>query len=126
MKPIPDGTSDEMVIETTPEMGVRHLPMPMYSTPSMVGHFEQLCLKMMIPFLAAGENSVGYKIEVKHSAPTTIGMKVTLKAKTIESNERKAVFAVEAYNETGAKIGEGQHERRAIDMTRFSGPSPSA
>ena len=126
MKPIPDGTSDEMVIETTPEMGVRHLPIPMYSTPSMVGHFEQLCLKMMIPFLDAGENSVGYKIEVKHSAPTTIGMKVTLKAEAIESNERKAVFAVEAYNETGVKIGEGKHERRAIDMTRFTGPSTKA
>ncbi len=126
MKPIPDGTSDEMVIETTPEMGVRHLPIPMYSTPTMVGHFEQLCLKMMLPFLGNGENSVGYKVDIKHSAPTPIGMKVTVKAKTIESDERKAVFAVEAYNETGAKIGEGKHERRAIDMTRFAGPSQQA
>jgi predicted thioesterase len=126
MKPIPEGTSDEMVIETTPEMGVRHLPVPMYSTPTMVGHFEQLCLRMMIPYLGAGENSVGYKVEVKHSAPTPIGMKVTVKAKAIESDERKAVFAVEAYNETGAKIGEGKHERRAIDMTRFAGPGQPA
>jgi predicted thioesterase len=81
---------------------------------------------MMIPFLDAGENSVGYKIEVKHSAPTTIGMKVTLKAVATESTERKAVFSVEAYNETGVKIGEGKHERRAIDMTRFTGPSTKA
>ena len=126
MKPIPTGTSDEIVIETTPEMGVRHLPIAMYSTPAMVGHFEQLCLKMMLPFLGEGENSVGYKVEVKHSAPTPIGMKVTVKAKMIESDERKAVFEVEAYNETGAKIGEGKHERRAIDMKRFSGPGQSA
>jgi fluoroacetyl-CoA thioesterase len=123
MKPIPDGTSDEMVIETTPDMGVKHLPMPMYSTPTMVGHIEALCLKMMIPFLNPGESSVGYKVEVKHSAPTPIGMKVTVKAKIAESDERKAVFEVEAYNETGAKIGEGKHERRAIDMTRFGKPS---
>jgi fluoroacetyl-CoA thioesterase len=85
----------------------------------MVGHIEALCLKMMIPFLNPGESSVGYKVEVKHSAPTPIGMKVTVKAKIAESDERKAVFEVEAYNETGAKIGEGKHERRAIDMTRF-------
>lgn len=123
MKPIPDGTSDEMVIETTPDMGVKHLPMPMYSTPTMVGHIEALCLKMMIPFLNPGESSVGYKVEVKHSAPTPIGMKVTVKAKIAESDERKAVFEVEAYNETGAKIGEGKHERRAIDMTRFGAAS---
>lgn len=121
MKPIPEGTSDEMVIETTPEMGVKHLPIPMYSTPTMVGHFEQLCLKVMIPFLGPGENSVGYKVDIKHMAPTTIGQKVTIKAKAIESTERKAVFEVEAYNDTGAKIGEGTHERRAIDMSRFSG-----
>jgi len=121
MKPIPDGTADEMVIETTLDMGVKHLPVPMYSTPTMVGHFEQLCLKMMIPFLEAGESSVGYKVDIKHSAPTPIGMKVTIKATAVESNEKKAVFEVEAYNETGARIGEGKHERRAIDMTRFGG-----
>ena len=123
MKPIPEDTNDEMVIETTPDMGVKHLPLPMYSTPTMVGHIEALCLKMMIPFLDPGESSVGYRVEVKHSAPTPIGMKVTIKSKVIESNERKAIFEVEAYNETGAQIGEGRHERRAIDMTRFGKPS---
>lgn len=121
MKPIPEDVSDEMVIETTPEMGVKHLPLPMYSTPAMVGHIEGLCLKMMIPYLEPGENSVGYKVEIKHTAPTPIGMKVTIKAKVKESDERKAVFEVEAYNETGAKIGEGKHERRAIEMSRFAG-----
>jgi predicted thioesterase len=121
MKPIPEDVSDEMVIETTPDMGVKHLPLPMYSTPTMVGHFEALCLKMMIPYLEPGENSVGYKVDIKHTAPTPIGMKVTVKAKVKESDERKAVFEVEAYNETGAKIGEGKHERRAIDMSRFAG-----
>lgn len=123
MKPIPEGTSDEMVIDTTPDMGVKHLPMPMYSTPSMVQHFETLCLKMMIPFLNPGESSVGYKVDIKHSAPTPIGMKVTVKATIAESDERKAVFEVEAHNESGAKIGEGKHERRAIDMTRFGSAS---
>ena len=123
MKEIPAGTSDEMVIETTPEMGVKHLPVPMYSTPAMVGHFEGLCLKMMIPFLDAGESSVGYRVDVKHTAPTPIGMKVTVKGRVRESDSRKVVFDVEAYNETGAKIGEGMHERRAIDMSRFGGRS---
>lgn len=121
MKPIPEGTEDEMIVETTPDMGVKHLPLPMYSTPTMVGHFEALCLKMMIPYLDSGESSVGYKVDIKHTAPTPIGMKVTIKAKAVESSEKKAVFEVEAYNETGAKIGEGKHERRAIDITRFGG-----
>jgi predicted thioesterase len=122
MKPIPEGTADEITIETTPDMGVKHLPVPMYSTPSMVGHIEGLCLKMMVPFLGPTESSVGYKVEVKHTAPTPIGMKVTVKSRAVESDERKAVFEVEVFNETGARIGEGKHERRAIDISRFAAP----
>ncbi len=123
MREIPEGTSDEMVIDTTPDMGVKHLPMPMYSTPAMVAHFEGLCLKMLIPFQEAGETSVGYRVDVKHTAPTPIGMKVTVKGRVKEQDGRKVVFEVEAYNETGVKIGEGIHERRVIEMSRFAGRS---
>jgi predicted thioesterase len=121
MNEIPEGTIDEMVIETTPDMGVQHLPVPMYSTPAMVAHIEGLCLKMLIPFQDAGESSVGYRVDVKHMAATPIGMKVTVKGKVREQDGRKVVFDVEAYNESGAKIGEGMHERRVIDMSRFAG-----
>jgi predicted thioesterase len=121
MREIPQGTSDEMVIDTTPDMGVQHLPMPMYSTPAMVAHIEGLCLKMLIPFQEPGESSVGYRVDVKHMAATPIGMKVTVKGKVREQDGRKVIFDVEAYNETGAKIGEGMHERRVIDMSRFAG-----
>jgi len=122
MNEIPESTSDEIVIDTTPDMGVKHLPVPMYSTPAMVAHIEGLCLKMLIPFQDAGESSVGYRVDVRHMAATPIGMKVTVKGKVREQDGRKVVFDVEVYNETGAKIGEGMHERRVIDMSRFAGP----
>ncbi len=121
MKQIPKDTADEMIIETTPDMGVKHLPVPMYSTPSMVGHFEGLCLRMLIPFQDAGETSVGYKVNIKHTAPTPIGQKVTIKSRVKDQDHRKVVFEVKAYNESGTKIGEGEHERRVIDMSRFAG-----
>ena len=120
MKQIPEGTSDEMVIETTPDMGVKHLPVPMYSTPAMVAHFEGLCLKLLQKHLDAGETSVGYRVDIRHTAPTPIGMQVTVKGKVKEVDGRKVVFEVEAYNQSGAKIGEGIHERRVIDMARFA------
>jgi predicted thioesterase len=123
MKDIPADTTDEMVIETTPDMGVQHLPLPMYSTPAMVAHIEGLCLKMLIPFQDQGESSVGYRVEVRHMAPTPIGQKVTVKGRVKEQDGRKVVFEVEVFNETGAKIGEGIHERRVIDLTRFAGSS---
>jgi fluoroacetyl-CoA thioesterase len=120
MKEIPEDLSSEMTIDTTPDMGAAHLPVPMYSTPAMVGHIEATCLRMILPYLDAGETSVGYKVDVKHMAPTPIGMKVTVKAKVKESDGRKIEYEVEVFNETGAKIGEGKHERRVIDMSRFA------
>ena len=123
MQELPIGASDEMTITTTPEMGVAHLPVPMYSTPAMVAHFEGLCLKLLQKHLDAGETSVGYRVDIKHTAPTPIGMQVTVKGKVKEVDGRKVVFEVEAYNQTGAKIGEGVHERRVIDMARFGKPS---
>jgi predicted thioesterase len=84
----------------------------------MVGHIEGLCLKMLIPFQDQGESSVGYRVDVRHIAPTPIGQKVTIKGRVKEQEARKVVFEVEAYNEGGTKIGEGLHERRVIDLTR--------
>jgi len=120
MKDIPLGASDELTIKTTPEMGVKHLPVPMYSTPTMVAHFEGLCLQLLQKHLDSGETSVGFRVDVKHLAPTPIGMDVTVKGKVKEVDGRKVVFEVEAYNASGAKIGEGIHERRVIDMARFA------
>ena len=121
MKDLPLGISNEMTIKTTPEMGVAHLPVPMYSTPAMVAHFEGLCLQLLQKHLDSGETSVGFRVDIKHMAPTPIGMEVTVKGKVKEVDGRKVLFEVEAYNGTGAKIGEGFHERRVIDMSRFAG-----
>src|SRR5439155_25077549 len=117
MKEIPADTAEEMVIETTPEMGVRHLPMPMYSTPAMVGHIEGLCLKMLIPLEEQGESSVGYRVDVRHKASTPIGLKVMVKGGVKEQDGRKVVVEGEAYKEGGTKIGVGIHVLRVIDPT---------
>jgi fluoroacetyl-CoA thioesterase len=91
----------------------------------MVAHFEGLCLQLLQKHLDSGETSVGYRVDIKHMAPTPIGMDVTVKGKVAEVDGRKVVFEVEAYNASGAKIGEGFHERRVIDMARFGGAPKS-
>ncbi len=120
MRPLPADLQEEMTIATTPEMGTTHLgPRSFYSTPSLVGHIEALCLRALSRYLDEGENSVGYRVEVRHMAPTPIGQKVTIRARLVEAEGRRFVFAVEAHNETGVKIAEGLHERRVIDVSRF-------
>lgn len=118
------GTADEMTITTTPEMGITHLgpDVPsMYSTPSMIQLIEGTCVRLMSRFVDPGEQSVGYRVDVRHLAPTAIGKAVTAKVALKEVNGRRYLFDVEVYNEDGVKIGEGQHERALIDIKRFAG-----
>jgi predicted thioesterase len=118
------GVSDEMTITSTPDMGITHLGpnVPsMYSTPSMVQLIEGACVRLMGRYVDAGEQSVGYRVDVRHLAPTVIGKKVTARVSLREVNGRRYVFDVEVSNEDGVKIGEGLHERALIDINRFAG-----
>jgi fluoroacetyl-CoA thioesterase len=94
----------------------------MYSTPAMVQLIEGTCVRLMGRYVEAGEQSVGYRVDVKHLAPTTIGKKVTAKVRLREVNGRRYIFDVEVYNEDGTKIGEAVHERALIDIKRFTKP----
>ena len=117
------GTSDEMTITTTPDMGITHLgpSIPsMYSTPSMVGLIEGTCIQLLSRYVDEGEQSVGYHVDVKHLAPTTIGKQVTAKVTLREVNGRRYLFDVEVTSEDGVKIGEGMHERALINISRFA------
>jgi predicted thioesterase len=117
------GISDEMTITTTPDMGITHLGpnVPsMYSTPSMIQLIEGTCVRLISQYVEAGEQSVGYRVDVKHLAPTQVGQKVTAKVALREVNGRRCIFDVEVHNDGGVKIGEGMHERAIISIDRFT------
>ena len=117
------GVSDEATITTTPDMGITHLGpgVPsMYSTPSMVQLIEGTCVRLMGRYVDAGEQSVGYRVDLRHLAPTNIGKKVTAKVRLAEIKGRRYVFDVEVFNEDDVKIGEGAHERALVDISRFT------
>lgn len=118
------GMSAEQTITTTPEMGITHLgpnAPRMFSTPSMIGLMEGTCVHFLTPHTGEGEQTVGFRVDVKHLAPTKIGQKVTAKVTLKEIQGRRLFFDVEAYNEDGTKIGEGVHERVVISVSRFAG-----
>ena len=122
MKPeLKPGVSDEQTITTTPEMGIVHLgpdAPSMYSTPSMVALIEGTCVRLLSRYVDDGEQSVGYRIDIRHLAPTPVGKQVTAKVALREVNGRRYIFDVECWNEDGVKIGEGLHERALIDISR--------
>jgi fluoroacetyl-CoA thioesterase len=121
------GISEEMTITTTPEMGITHLgpDVPsMYSTPSMVQLIEGACVRLITRYVDAGEQSVGYRVDVRHLAPTVIGKRVTANVTLREVNGRRYVFDTRVVNEDGVVIGEGSHEAlhgaALIEISRFA------
>jgi len=118
------GVSDEQTITTTPEMGIVHLgpdAPSMYSTPAMVSLIEATCVRLMSRYVDPGEQSVGFHIDIRHLAPTVVGKQVTAKVALQKVEGRRYTFDAEVWNEDGAKIGEGIHERALIDIARFAG-----
>jgi len=118
------GMSYEKVITTTPDMGISHMGpgVPsMYSTPAMIMLMEGTCVEFLTPHMGAGEQTVGFHVNVKHLAPTKIGQKVRGKVTLTEIKGRRLLFTVEAFNEDGTKVGEGTHERAVVEIARFAG-----
>jgi predicted thioesterase len=88
------------------------------STPKLVQYFEETCHSCVAPQLAAGQQTVGTMIMVKHLAATPQGMKFRTAVELVEVERRRLKFKLAAYDEA-EKIGEGEHERFIIDAERF-------
>lgn len=89
------------------------------STPTMIGLMEAAAVKALTPGLEPGTSSVGTRVDVRHLAPTPVGMRVVAEARVVEVEGRRVVLAVAATDERGA-IGEGTHERFVIDTASFA------
>ena len=89
-----------------------------FATPMMIALIEQTCNESVMPFLEAGQGTVGTRIDVSHCAATPVGMRVWCDSVLTEVDRRRLVFSVKAYDECGL-IGEGTHERFVIDSERF-------
>ena len=91
---------------------------PVFGTPALVGLMEGAAVQALADSLPPGQTSVGGRIDVRHLAPTPVGMRVRARAELLEVDRRRLVFHVEAWDEV-EKIGEATHERFVIDEERF-------
>jgi len=89
------------------------------ATGFMVGLMEWACIEAMKPHLDDGEGSVGIQIDVTHTAPTPVGMEVTVDAECVEVDGRRATFRVTARDEVDV-IGEARHGRFIVAWDRFN------
>ncbi len=92
-----------------------------FATPFVVGLLESAANAVLHPHLPAGAGTVGTMVEMKHLAATPVGMKVRAKATLLETDGRRFLFSVEAWDEE-EKIAEGRHARFIVpDMQKFLG-----
>ena len=89
-----------------------------FATPCMISLIEGTAASSVAGNLKEGQSTVGTSIEVSHVSPTPVGMKVTCETELIQSDRRKLVFSVKAFDEKGL-IGEGTHERFIVDNQPF-------
>jgi len=116
------GLKAEVRRKVTPDITASHLGsgnVEVLATPAMIALMEQAAVRAVDPLLPEGQKTVGVAVEVKHLAPTPVGMEVSARAELIEVDGRKLLFKVEAHDER-EKVGEGLHRRMIIDIERFA------
>jgi fluoroacetyl-CoA thioesterase len=89
-----------------------------YSTPSMVALMESASVAAIQAHLREGQTSVGIEVNIKHLAPTPVGMRVRARASLLEINGSRLKFRVDAWDDK-EKIGERLHVRAVLDAARF-------
>lgn len=116
------GLKAEVRCKVTPEITARHLGsgnVEVLATPAMIALMEQAAVQAVDPLLPEGYKTVGVAVDVKHMAPTPVGMEVRATAELLEIDGRKLLFRVEAYDEK-EKVGEGFHRRAIVDIEQFA------
>lgn len=91
---------------------------PVLATANMIAFVEWTCVWALAPYLGADQRTVGTRVDMTHTAPTPIGMRVTAEVELIAIDGRTLRFKVACRDEQEA-IGEGFHERTVIDNDRF-------
>jgi fluoroacetyl-CoA thioesterase len=89
------------------------------STPNLIGFLERTAREAIAPCLEADERSVGMEIELRHLAPTPIGLPVHCSARIITVDDRQVTFQIEARDEQEL-IARGLHKRAVIRTEKFT------
>jgi len=88
------------------------------ATPILVTLLESAALQAVEKFMPAGQQTVGTRLDISHTAATPVGMRVRAHAELVEVDGRKLTFRLHAEDEIET-IGGGIHERLMISVERF-------
>jgi len=88
-----------------------------YGTPNLVRDLEMTCRALLLEHCEAGEDSVGTEVNIKHLAPTLLGMTVEITATVAAVEGRKVAFDLTAKDAVD-QICTGSHGRFVVDKAK--------
>lgn len=86
-----------------------------YATPMLVRDIEMASRQLLLEHLDPGEDSVGTRVELDHTAATLLGMRVELKVRVVEAKGRAVTFEFEGHDGLDS-ICRGRHGRFVVDV----------
>ena len=113
-------SADQIMVVTEKDTALSHGSgtVNVFATPAMVTLMEKAAVSCLERQLEAGQTTVGTSLEIKHLAPTPVGIEVGARATDCREEGRSITFHVEAWDNQG-KIGEGMHTRFLVDKDVF-------
>jgi fluoroacetyl-CoA thioesterase len=121
VNPTPGATAEVSML-VTPELTAHAMGnrgVHVLATPFLIGLLENAGAAVLRPAFVAGGGSVGTMVEMRHLAATPEGMTVRARATLLETDGKRFLFAVEAWDDK-EKVAEGRHERYLVgDIEKF-------
>jgi fluoroacetyl-CoA thioesterase len=88
------------------------------ATPILVTLLESAALQAVERFMPPGQQTVGTRLDISHTAATPVGMRVRARAELVSVEERKLTFKLYAEDERET-ICNGIHRRLIISVDKF-------
>jgi predicted thioesterase len=93
---------------------------PVLATPRLVALAEQATVAAVAPGLAAGQTTVGTRVEIDHVEASPVGHKVLVRATLVHVQGRTLSFEVTAEHPADRRlVGHGRVTRVLLDRDRF-------
>ena len=92
--------------------------LPVFGTPFLLALMEEATCNAVSDVLEDGQSTVGVSMDIRHSAPSPVGMEVRAEAALTEVNGKMLTFSVIAYDQAG-EIGSGTVCRCIIRSESF-------
>jgi fluoroacetyl-CoA thioesterase len=95
--------------------------LPVLGTPRLLAWCEAATCAAVEDDLAAGETSVGTRVELEHTRASLFGARIEVTATPVFSDGRLRRFSVSARQDDGRVVGTGEVTRVVVDAERFLG-----